>query len=451
MTSSPLPFERRAVTSLAALYAFRMLGLFMILPVLSLYGDEYTGSTPLLLGVALGAYGFSQAFLQIPFGMLSDRWGRKPVILSGLAIFALGSVIAALSESIWGLIIGRFLQGGGAIASAIMALVADLTSEENRTKAMASIGASIGLSFSLALVLGPLLAGFTGLSGIFWLTAGLAGLGAVILLKIVPSVVVGPRTHRDAGAVPELFVSTLKKPELLRLNVGIFSLHFILMACFLVTPLILSQQHSVTRDSHWQIYLPLLVAAFVVMVPFVIVAEKYRRLKPVFLAAIALLGCTMLALVWWQQSWWLLLFGLFLFFVAFNLLEASLPSLVSKLAPAGAKGTASGIYATCQFAGTFLGGVAAGLALQWYGVEAVFVLCAGVASIWLLVALGMQKPRYLTSVCVPLARQDYEVLLPRLQAVTGVEEVLIIAEESAAYLKVDARRFDRNQVNSLVC
>ncbi len=442
-------FERKTVSSLASLYAFRMLGLFMVLPVLSLYGESYEGSTPFLLGAALGAYGLSQALLQIPFGMLSDRLGRKPVIAAGLLIFAAGSIVAALSESVYGLIIGRALQGGGAIASAIMAMVADLTSDESRTKAMASIGASIGLSFSVALVLGPLLAGFGGLSLLFWVTSGLALVGLVILFQWVPTPVVQARGHREAGAVPELFWTTLRNRELVRLNLGIFTLHFVLMACFVVLPGLLEGRFDVDRGRHWQVYLPLLVLAFLAILPFIIIAEKKRQMKIVFLGAIALLAVPLMLFSLVEKSLFGFLFLLFLFFMAFNLLEASLPSLMSKMAPAGGKGTASGIYSTCQFLGAFAGGVSGGWLLQEKGINAVWLVACALVFLWLMVAAFMAKPRYLSSVQIPLTAEEFLVADAKLRSLPGVEEVVLIAEESAAYMKVDSKIFRRESVTEI--
>ncbi|MGH1372613.1 MAG: MFS transporter [Cellvibrionaceae bacterium] len=445
MTSFDPAFERRAITSLASLYAFRMLGLFMVLPVLALYGDEYSGSTPLMLGIALGAYGFTQALLQIPFGILSDRWGRKPIIAIGLIIFALGSVVAACADSVYELILGRCLQGGGAIASAIMAMVADLTSDESRTKAMASIGASIGLSFSVALVLGPVLAGWGGISSLFWATVMLALVGLWVLWRWVPTPAVRGR-HREAGAVPELLRTTLIHPQLLRLNVGIFALHFVLMACFLVMPSILESQLGFARDQHWLIYLPLLLLAFVAMVPFIIIAEKRRKIKPIFVAAVVLLGAMIAVMAGVTQSRWGFLAALFFFFMAFNLLEATLPSLMSKLAPAGAKGTASGIYSTSQFLGAFAGGVSAGWLLQYESIDAVFALCAALVLIWFLLALTMSTPRFLAGVQVPLQAEYLSQADELLSALPGVVEVVLIKEEITAYLKVDPAIFDRDSI-----
>lgn len=435
--------------SLALLYAFRMLGLFMVLPVLALYGDDYHGSSPFLLGVALGAYGFSQALLQIPFGVLSDRIGRKPVIVAGLLIFSLGSMVAAQADTMLELIAGRTLQGAGAIAAAVMALLTDLTADENRTKAMAVIGASIGASFSLALVLGPMLAAWGGLDAIFWVTAALGLVGVYLVWQVVPSVVRSGSRY-EAGAVPELLLDSLKNRELLRLNLGIFVLHLVLMAIFMVVPQVLEQELGLARGRHWLVYLPLLLGAFIAMLPFIIIAERRRKIKPVFLGAIALLALTLLALLGTGASLPLTLLALFGFFMAFNLLEATLPSLVSKIAPAGGKGTATGIYSTSQFAGAFAGGVMGGWLWQNWGIAAVLLACALLVSLWWLVALFMRPPRYLASLLIPLQGQPFELLSQRLKEEPGVEDVMIIPDEGVAYLKVDPRQLDRVRLDQLV-
>jgi MFS family permease len=443
------PFERRVVVSLAALYTFRMLGLFMVLPVLVLYGADYRDSSPLLLGIALGAYGFSQALLQIPFGALSDRIGRKPVIAAGLLIFAIGSVLAAQADTVYELILGRLLQGCGAIASAVMALLTDLTAEENRTKAMATIGASIGFSFSLALIIGPLLAAWGGMAAIFWLTAVLALLGIYILYRVVPKVSREPGRNQDAGTVPGLVWRVLGNRELLRLNLGIFVLHFVLMASFLVFPLLLEQELAFARERHWMVYFPLLAGAFVAMLPFIIIAEKRRKVKPVFLAAIALLGLMLLALLGLPVRWPLVLGALFLYFMAFNLLEATLPSLVSKIAPAGAKGTATGIYSTCQFLGAFAGGALGGALLHTQGMGSVLAACVLLTGIWLLVAGYMRTPRFLASILIPLGSRQVADMAERLRAVAGVVEVVVVESEHTAYLKVDPQRVDRKALSAI--
>lgn len=444
MSSAPVS-ELRVVSSLALLYVFRMLGLFMVLPVLMLYGDDYRGSTPFLLGLALGVYGLTQAALQIPLGLLSDLWGRKQVIVLGLLVFATGSIVAASADTVEGLIVGRALQGAGAIASAIMALLTDLTSEQNRTKAMAAIGASIGVSFSIALVLGPVVASFGGLSAIFWLSTALAGIGLVVVWKLVPTPPSASASfvHRDTLAVPRLVGSTLRHPELLRLDWGIFCLHFVLMASFVAVPGLL-ETYGFHRDSHWQIYLPVMVLAFIAMLPFMLIAEKKRQVKPVFLAAVAILVLAEVGLAQWHQQWGAGLLLLFAFFMAFNLLEATLPSLISKLAPAGSKGTAMGIYSTSQFFGAFAGGITGGYALQQWGLVGVFGASAGIALVWLVLAFFMRPPRHLSS--LRLSARGNTQLAAAALALPGVVEALWADEEKLLYLKVDERALDRKQL-----
>ena len=363
----------------------RMLGLFMVLPVLALYGADYRHATPFLLGLALGAYGLSQALLQIPFGWWSDRWGRKPVIALGLVLFALGSVIAAASDSVYGLILGRFLQGSGAIASALLALVADATEERHRSKAMASIGIAIGLSFSVAIVLGPIVTGWGGLEAIFWLTAALALFGLLVLFGFIPTVV----QVQQSGVEKPSFQQVLRDKELLRLDGGVFVLHLVLMANFVAIPSLLENVVGLAPSQHWWVYLPVVVGAFVAMLPAMLVAERFGQLKVVFLGSIALLVAVEVLLVVGVMTAAAILFGLFLFFVAFNLLEATLPSQVSKMAPSRLRGAASGVYSSSQFAGAFAGGTLGGAALALGGAGAVFGLCAVALSMWLLLAWPM--------------------------------------------------------------
>ncbi|MCK5479084.1 MAG: MFS transporter, partial [Methylococcales bacterium] len=273
--------EKRATLSLSGIYALRMLGLFMILPVLSLFAEQMEGATPLLIGLSISVYGLTQAILQIPFGLLSDRFGRKKIIIIGLILFSAGSIVAAVSTTIYGVLIGRAIQGGGAIAAAIMALVADLTQEVHRTKAMAMIGASIGVSFGIAITLGPILAGYIGVSGIFWLTGALALLAILVVLFVVPN----PEksiVHCDAELVPGQFFNVLKTPDLLRLDYGIFVLHLCLTASFVVLPLLI-RDAGLAPENHWMVYLPILVTSMAVIIPFVIIAEKKRQMKIVFI------------------------------------------------------------------------------------------------------------------------------------------------------------------------
>lgn len=390
-TPNSYPNQGRSVASIASLYLFRMLGLFMVLPVLALYGQDYLHSTPFLLGLALGAYGFSQAILQIPFGWWSDNWGRRPVIAVGLLLFAIGSLIAALSDSVYGLILGRFLQGCGAIAGALMALVADSTSDQHRSKAMAVIGVSIGVSFSIALILGPILTEWAGLSGIFWFTVVLALVGIGILYLAVPEPN-AERSHRSTER--SSLKNVLANKELLRLDWGILVLHMVLMANFVVVPGLLENVVGIDRAQHWWVYLPLLLGAFVVMMPFMLLGERKGKLKVVFLGAIALLigvelSLTLITGLNANAYSTLILAALFAFFVAFNLLEATLPSQVSKMSPISGRGSASGVYSSAQFLGAFMGGTIGGAAFALGGATLVFGLNALALISWLIFALPM--------------------------------------------------------------
>ncbi|MFD2231990.1 MFS transporter [Alkalimarinus sediminis] len=443
--------EKRSVFSLALLYAMRMLGLFMVLPVFVLLGDELNGSNGFLIGIAIGAYGLTQALLQVPFGMLSDRFGRKKMIIIGLLIFCLGSVVAAASESIYGVIVGRLLQGAGAIASVLMALLSDLTTEESRTKGMAVVGMSIGLSFSVALVAGPLVSSFFGLSGIFWLTAAFAIIGVAIVLFVVPTPV-ATHAHRDTRAVRGQFFELLKNPDLLRLDIGIFVLHLILTALFIAVPLSLVNDTQLDRQEHWWVYLSVMVTAFFAMVPFIIIGEKKRKIKAVFAGAILQLSIGSVLLVWANDSLTAMWGALFVFFMAFNLLEASLPSLVSKQAPAGARGTAMGIYSTSQFFGAFLGGVVGGWVLSNWGGEVIYYTSAALGGVWFLIALTMRTPSYSTSrtlkLNMVLTESEAVDVSDELFDIQGVEDVVIVIEEQAAYLKIDKAHLDEEALTS---
>lgn len=444
--------ERRAVSGLAGLYVLRMLGLFMVLPVLSIYSSDLEGATPALIGMAIGGYGLTQALLQIPFGFLSDKIGRKTVIVFGLLLFIAGSIVAAMSESIYGVIIGRCLQGSGAIASSLMALLSDLTREQMRMRAMAIVGMSIGLSFSVALVLGPIIAQPYGLAGLFWFTAVLASGGLAIIWKWVPT----PQRydkHRDTGVQKGQLKQILKQPELLRLDFGIFILHLIMTATFVVVPLRMLELGLLTAQ-HWMVYLPIMILSFLAMVPFIIVAEKKRKMKPIFIFAILLVAAAQLLMGGLTADSKIALFVLlFLYFMAFNLLEASLPSLVSKIAPAGQKGAAMGVYSSCQFMGAFVGGAAGGALYGEWGIDAVLMLCGLLALLWVAVVLPMAPPKHLTSKSVHLPEQwikDTDRFVEQLLALPGVEEVVIIADEKAAYMKVDKALFDDQALAAVV-
>jgi len=444
--------EVRSAVSMAGIYALRMLGLFMILPVFALYAGDLGGATPALAGLAIGIYGMTQALLQIPFGLVSDHIGRKPVIVFGLLVFAAGSVVAATADTMFMVIVGRALQGAGAIAAAIMALTADLIREEHRVKAMAIIGMSIGVAFALSMVLGPVLNGWIGVPGIFWLTAVLAIAGIAVVVLIVPNPAVS-RLRRDAETVPAQITSVLRDPELLRLDLGIFSLHLILTASFVVLPLALRDIAGLPADEHWMLYLPALGLSLPMAIPFILQAEKHRRMKQVFVAAIVVLAIAQGALSIFHAS--IVAIGLlvFVFFTAFNLLEAILPSLISKTAPPDRKGTAMGVYSSAQFFGAFVGGAVGGILHGSYGMGSVFLFCSLVALAWVLFASTMQRPNYLGTRLLRIGPQDpanAQELAQRISAVRGVAEAVVIPEDAVAYLKIDQDSLDEDALRAFV-
>ncbi len=382
------PEERRAGVSLASIFALRMLGLFLILPVFSVHAKTLPGGDNLaMVGFALGAYGLTQAFFQIPYGVASDYLGRKQVIVAGLLIFALGSFVAAWAPDMTWIIVGRVLQGMGAISAAVTALAADLTREEHRTKVMAMIGSSIGLVFALSLVGAPLLYGWIGMGGIFSMTGVLALAAIVLLLKAVPPAP-PPLGHEKLPLRRVIFDA-----DLLRLNLGIFTLHMVQMAMFVVLPHALVNHGGLAAAAHWRVYLPAVLVSFAIMVPAIIAAERKDKMRTIFRAAVALLVIVQLGLFFFGHSLWALAVWLVLFFVAFNILEATLPSLVSRTAPPAAKGAALGVYNTTQAIGLFIGGAAGGYIAQYFGDNAVFAACAGLVLIWLAVANSMNFPQ----------------------------------------------------------
>ncbi|MGD2053816.1 MAG: MFS transporter [Gammaproteobacteria bacterium] len=441
--------ERRAGISLALIYAFRMLGLFMIMPVFALYAEQLPEATPLLTGLALGIYGLTQAILQIPFGMLSDRIGRKPVILTGLVIFALGSLVAAYADSIYGIILGRALQGSGAIAAALMALAADLSREEHRTKMMALIGASIGIAFAASMVLGPVINAWIGISGIFFSTAVLALVGIAILYLIVPDPA-HLHFHSDAEVQSGALADVLSNGQLLRLDFGIFVLHFSLMCVFLVLPLELRDTAHLNAAEHWKLYLPVFALSLLIMLPFVIIAERKRRMKQVFIGAIITVFLAVAGFIF-SDDLLALTISLVLFFAGFNLLEASLPSLISKTARATQKGTAMGVYSSSQFMGAFAGGVVGGTAHGQWGIEGLYLTVLVVLCLWLLLASSMRQPRYLSTYLLNVGvRNESEIadLTRDLAAISGVAEISILAGEGVAYLKVEKHVLDEKKLLS---
>ncbi|MDQ7003706.1 MAG: MFS transporter [Ghiorsea sp.] len=442
--------ERKSVSALSSIFALRMMGLFLILPVFSTYAHGLDGALehPELVGIALGAYGLTQALFQIPFGMMSDKFGRKPVIAAGMVIFAIGSFIAGMSDDIVGVLIGRVIQGSGAVAAAVIALTADLTREEHRTKAMASIGITIGLSFAVSMALAPILDTWIGVNGIFMLTGALSLLSILVLYIVVPE----PKNtghHSDSEVTTGMFKHVLKDGALLRLNVGVLILHMSLTALFVVLPLVLVSDNLLPQAEQWKLYLPVMLLAFALMIPFIIVAEAKRKVKQVFLSAIVMLIVASLMFAWAHDSVWWVAGALLIFFTGFNTLEASMPSLVSKYAPAGAKGTAIGVFNASQFFGAFVGGVLGGFLYDpiVQNFATVFYVVAAMLSIWWLIALTMAQPPYVATITLRVnakGKADAERITTQLLALEGVVEVRVICEENAAYCKIDKKIIDED-------
>ncbi|WP_440054873.1 MFS transporter [Pseudoalteromonas sp. T1lg65] len=443
--------EKRAAISLASVFAFRMLGLFMLMPVLAIYGQSLEHVSPLWIGLAIGAYGLTQALLQIPMGWLSDKFGRKPIIISGLLIFALGSVIAAVSDSIYWVTAGRALQGVGAIASALLALAADLSRDEQRPKVMAVIGMCIGLSFAIAMLLGPMIAASFGISGIFWLTAVLALLGIAIVTFVVPSAVNKAPKGETLANMADIR-RLLKHPQLLRLDVGVMMLHLTLTTIFVALPgqLILD---GLDAEQHWKLYIPVFLLAFVLMAPMMIIAIRKQREKQAFLMSIMMLVLSSLLLVIFNNSVWWIAFAMLVYFVAFNFLEATMPALVSRIAPATQKGSAMGVFSSGQFLGAFIGGALGGLLAQHFSTNMVFAATALIGLIWLAVAWRMEVPpkcKVISLVAEVENDIQAEKLADKLVSIAGVIEATVVREENRSYLKVNDKIFDLDQAKHVL-
>ncbi len=440
-SSAMLPMERRAAWSLVLIYLVRMLGLFIILPVFSLFAVEYAHSTPFLIGLAIGIYGLLQAALQIPFGMLSDRIGRKKVITIGLLLMALGSAVAAMADSIYWVVFGRALQGAGAISAALMALAADLTRDQQRTKIMAMLGGSIGFSFVLALLLGPLLITWFSIDSLFWFTAICALLGLLVLHTAVPD----PQRcqhNADTGADLATVRRLLSHSQLRLLNISIFILHLLITATFVAVPLLL-RDSGLLRGEHWQLYLPAMLIALVAMVPLILLAER-KNMRLVVLCCVFGLMVTQLVFGWLPSTASWLFVGLTLFFCFLSALEALFPSLVSRLAPAAARGSAMGIYSSSQFFGAFVGGAGGGFLFGEWGHQGLFSAMAVFCGVWLLVLRALQPPKSVTTHRHNLSATemaDQERIMGELRSLPGVIEVVLAIDEQVAYMKVDKTRF----------
>jgi len=391
VTTPVSPIELRAALSLSSIFALRMLGLFLILPVFAIHAKSLPAYDPQLAGWVLGIYGLTQGVLQIPFGMLSDKFGRKPIIIIGLLLFAIGSFVAAMPGDIWTVMLGRALQGMGAISAAVTAFLSDLTREENRTKAMAFVGASIGLMFAVSLVAAPLLYRSIGMSGMFILIGVLAVAAIGVVLWVVPSASHVPQLA--AGTVKPSLISIVTDGELVRLNIGIFCLHLVQMAMFVVLPVALVEQGGLPGGEHWKVYLPAVLLSFALMMPPIMWGEKRGRGKHVLLGAVVLMFVVQVGFIeGFRHLWWSVAL-LFLFFVAFNILEAMLPSLVSRVAPPAGKGAALGVYNTTQALGLAAGGALGGFLAKHYGASMVFTFGAAMMFLWFIAAFSMREPQ----------------------------------------------------------
>lgn len=438
--------ERRSVGLLGAIYALRIFGFFLIMPVFALYAHGLSGTTPQLIGLALGMYGGAQVLLQIPYGLASDRFGRKPVIVVGLILFAIGSVVASFAHSIYGVILGRAIQGAGAIPAVLMALAADLTREEQRTKAMAVIGVTIGAAFMLSIVLSPVLNAWIGVPGIFMLTAVFATVALVLVVFAVPTPV---REQQRAPRLREV-LGVLREPTLASLGAGIFFLHFILTGLFIAFPGLLVAA-GLPQARQWELYLPVMVAAVLAMVPFVVIANRRHQTRLALGGAIVTLLLAEGMLLGAHHTLVELTLAAWLFFTGFNFLESALPSLVSRVAPIESRGATLGMYSMLQFLGAFLGGWLGGKMFEHYHADGVFVLALLLLAAWLLLVARMPEPKFMVTRLVRLGQTSpgrAQELARELGALPGVAEAVVIAEEGLAYLKVDPQRFEMRELEA---
>lgn len=431
--------EKRAIVGVGGIFALRMIGLFMIVPVFSVYGSDYAHATPLLIGLAVGIYGLGQAIFQIPMSLAADKFPRKPMILLGLILFAAGGVLAATADSIYQVIIGRALAGSGAVSAILMALLADVTREQVRTKAMATMGLTIATSIMLAFALGPMLVDSLKISGLFWLTSVFAVL-AMLLLAFVPTPT-RVLTHNLADkSVAQQLKDVLVVGDLNRLHMGIFALHLTMTAIFVIVPHQLAEVLGLSVRQQGYVYLPLLFIGFAIAIPFIIVAEKKQRMRQVFLAAIALMVVALACLALGSQFGIGLVLGLGLYFIGFNLLEATIPSWISKRAPVANKATAMGINSSSQFFGAFVGGALGGLLLTQSTLLAWGIL-AMVMAVALLFIMPIRQPPYLSSATLTIPKDiNIQAWSQEMMDIDGVDDIVVMASEQVAYLKLDKQK-----------
>lgn len=452
--SSPMnSLEKRAIIGLGGIFALRMLGLFMIVPVFSVYGTQYAHATPFLIGLAIGVYGLGQALFQIPVSLLADKLPRKPIIIAGLLVFALGGIICALATDIYTVILGRFIAGSGAVSAVVMALLADVTREQHRTKAMATMGLTIAMSVMVAFGLGPFLTHVLDISGLFWVTVVSAFL-AIGLLFIVPTPTRVLKHNLANYSVKQQFIDVLKISDINRLHIAVFALHLSMTAMFTLLPQQFSKVLGLTVAQQGYVYLPLLLVGFMIAVPLIVIAEKRRKMRPIFLASLAtlVLGLGVLAVA--SQASIGLILGLGIYYIGFNSLEATIPSWISKKAPVANKATAMGINSSAQFLGAFAGGALGGMLLAQSASVAWAVL-----AVITLVALGLifpiNSPPYLTSLTLTLPQilpqgfDNWTNFSHQVTSLAGVEELVMMQKEGIAYLKVDKSQLDENTRHQL--
>jgi len=442
--------EKRSVITLSSIIGVRMLGLFLILPILGLYVNVIPYATPFTIGIALGIYGLTQAILQIPFGYLSDRIGRKPMLILGLILFTLGSIIAANASSIYAIILGRALQGSGAIASVALAFLSDVTREEERTRAVAILGISIGFSFIVAFMVGPILDLIVGLSGIFWIAAILSTLAVLAVIVLLPEVSVNTSRQDTQPTWTDLFKSFCQI-DLLAIDIGIFFLHMILAALFVFVPIFIVENFQSSSTEQWKIYGPVLFCSVLGMLPLLRLSMQKKYTFFVLRLGVAILFIALLMFAIIPISFTVIMIGLWLFFLGFTLLEALMPSMMSRLAPVGKKGSAIGVYNTFQFMGIFSGGLIGGWLYGLYGADGVFIFlaCSGLA--WLMLILAVRKPNFLESRMIDLKKvpqSEVSALLEKFQSMEGVREVILIPTEEIVHLRVEAEKFNDHDVNS---